>query len=143
MNLQNINLWRAIPSIVGSRGPQGKRSPIYTSHVFELERNLGMFGNLLGPILGSSNILTTKFREFWTLLSQGYHLEIQQIIDNKRYIKPTHLLKYTTTMLQLVLSMQGTFNASATRLFDNDSYHCFKYLCAATSPACAIQISIP
>jgi hypothetical protein len=60
---------------------------------FELERNLGMFGNLLGTVLGSTHILTTRYREFWVMLSQGYRLEIQQIIDNKRYIKPAHFLR--------------------------------------------------
>jgi hypothetical protein len=60
---------------------------------FELERNLGMFGNLLGTVLGSTHVLTTTYRAFWLLLSQGYRLELQQIIDNKRYIKPTHILR--------------------------------------------------
>jgi hypothetical protein len=60
---------------------------------FELERNLGMFGNLLGTILGTAHILTTKYRKFWNLLSQGYRLELQQIVDNKRYIKPAHILR--------------------------------------------------
>jgi hypothetical protein len=60
---------------------------------FELERNLGMFGNLLGTVLGTTHILTTKYREFWTMLLQGYRLEIQQIIDHKRYIKPAHILR--------------------------------------------------
>jgi hypothetical protein len=59
---------------------------------FELERNLGMFGNLLGAVLGSTHILTTKYREFWTLLATSYRQEIQQIIDSKRYIKPAHIL---------------------------------------------------
>jgi hypothetical protein len=37
---------------------------------FELERNLGMFGNLLGTVLGTTHVLTTKYREFWLMLSQ-------------------------------------------------------------------------
>jgi hypothetical protein len=60
---------------------------------FELERNLGMFGNLLGTVLGTNHILTSKYREFWDMLSQGYRMELQQIIDNRRYIKPAHLLR--------------------------------------------------
>jgi hypothetical protein len=60
---------------------------------FELERNLGMFGNLLGTVLGTNHVLMIKYHEFWTLLSQGYHQELQQIIDHKHYIKPAHLLQ--------------------------------------------------
>jgi hypothetical protein len=60
---------------------------------FELERNLGMFGNLVGTVLGNTHIITTRYHEFWTLLSQGYRQELQQIIDNKRYVKPAHILR--------------------------------------------------
>jgi hypothetical protein len=60
---------------------------------FELERNLGMFGNLLGTVLGSTHIITERYRDFWTLLSLSYRQEIQQLIDVKRYIKPAHLLR--------------------------------------------------
>jgi hypothetical protein len=60
---------------------------------FELERNLGMFGNLLGTVLGPAHTLTLAFRAFWNLLSQGFCMEVQQIIDNKGYVKPTHILR--------------------------------------------------
>jgi len=60
---------------------------------FELERNLGMFGNLLGTVLGSQHTLTIHYRSFWTLLSQSYRNDIQQIIDTKHYIKPAHILR--------------------------------------------------
>jgi hypothetical protein len=60
---------------------------------FELERNLGMFGNLLGAVLGSAHTLTTTYRAFWTLLSNSYRQEIQHIVDNKKYIKPAHILR--------------------------------------------------
>jgi hypothetical protein len=52
-----------------------------------------MFGNLLGTVLGSTHQLTIAYRAFWTLLAQGYQLELQQIIDNKGYIKPAHVLR--------------------------------------------------
>jgi hypothetical protein len=58
---------------------------------FELEHNLGMFGNLLGTVLGTQHIITTTYRTFWALLSQGYHLELQTIIDHKGFIKPAHI----------------------------------------------------
>ncbi len=60
---------------------------------FELERNLGMFGNLVGTVLGSNHIITTTYRAFWNLLARSYRNELQQIIDTKRYIKPAHLLR--------------------------------------------------
>jgi hypothetical protein len=72
---------------------QSKEAQSVPLSYFELERNLGMFGNLLGTVLGSNHVLTTRYREFWTLLSQGYRQELQQIIDNKRYIKPAHVLR--------------------------------------------------
>jgi hypothetical protein len=52
-----------------------------------------MFGNLLGTVLGSAHQLTTTYHSFWTRLSQGYRMELQQIIDNKGYIKLAHLLR--------------------------------------------------
>jgi len=60
---------------------------------FELERNLGMFGNLLGTVLGTTHVLTTKYRDLWKALSSAYRMELQQVIDNKRYIKPAHILR--------------------------------------------------
>jgi hypothetical protein len=60
---------------------------------FELERHLGMFGNLLGTVLGSAHTLTATYRNFWTMLSKGYRQEIQQIVDHKGWLKPAHLLQ--------------------------------------------------
>jgi hypothetical protein len=60
---------------------------------FELERNLGMFGNLLGTVLGSPHPLTIAYRNFWTLLSQAFRLELQTIIDTKGFVKPAHVLR--------------------------------------------------
>jgi hypothetical protein len=61
---------------------------------FELERNLGVFGNFLGVVLGNGHPLTTAYRLFWVWLSTGYRLDIQQIIDVKcnLCIKPAHIL---------------------------------------------------
>jgi hypothetical protein len=60
---------------------------------FELERNLGMFGNFLGTVLGSCHALIVTYRNFWNLLSQGYRTEFQQVIAVKLYIKPAHILR--------------------------------------------------
>jgi hypothetical protein len=59
---------------------------------YELECNLGMFGNLPGTVLGDQNVLTTAYKRFWAMLSQGLCNELQQIIDTKHYIKPAHVL---------------------------------------------------
>ncbi len=61
---------------------------------FELERNLGMFGNFLGVVLGVNHPITTSYREFWDLLTQTYRSDIQQIIDIKNNnIRPAHILR--------------------------------------------------
>jgi hypothetical protein len=60
---------------------------------FELEKTLGMFGNLLGVVLGNVHPLTSAYRKFWTLLMQTYRLEVQQIIDCRPYVKPAHVLR--------------------------------------------------
>jgi len=60
---------------------------------FELERNLGMFGTLLGTVLGNQHVLTTNYRQFWNLLSKGLRYELQQIVDIKHYVKPAHILR--------------------------------------------------
>jgi cytochrome bd-type quinol oxidase subunit 1 len=38
---------------------------------WELESNLGMFGNLIHVVLGSTHPLVTAYREFWTLMRSG------------------------------------------------------------------------
>ncbi len=60
---------------------------------FELKKTLGMFGNLLGVVLGNVHPLTSAYREFWTLLMQTYRLEVQQIINCRPYMKPAHELR--------------------------------------------------
>jgi hypothetical protein len=38
---------------------------------FDLEKTLGMFGNLLQVVLGSDHPLTTNYRAFWDLLTRS------------------------------------------------------------------------
>jgi len=38
---------------------------------FELEKNLGMFGNLLGVVLGDNYVLTTEYWHFWVMLTDA------------------------------------------------------------------------
>jgi len=51
-----------------------------------------MSSNLLGIILSCENLITQAYHLFWILLSQGFHLEILQVIDVCAYIKPAHIL---------------------------------------------------
>jgi len=60
---------------------------------FKLERNLGMFGNLLGVILGCAHPITQAYWAFWVLLTQGLWSNIQQLIDVKGSVKLAHLLR--------------------------------------------------
>jgi hypothetical protein len=60
---------------------------------FELERNLGMFGTLLGTVLGNQHIISVTYGQFWDLLNRGFCNELQQIIDLKGYVKPAHILR--------------------------------------------------
>jgi hypothetical protein len=60
---------------------------------WELEKSLGMFGNLLAVVLGSQHVLITAFRQFWTLLRSGLRDELQFIIECKGHVKPTHILR--------------------------------------------------
>jgi hypothetical protein len=48
---------------------------------FEMERCLGMFGNLLGTVCGPTHPLTIAYCDFWELLTQSRSAEIQQLID--------------------------------------------------------------
>jgi hypothetical protein len=66
----------------------------YPLNYFDLEQNLGIFGNLLGAILGANHPLTTNYRTFWTALTKQYRLRIRQQIDNPRTsTKPVHVLR--------------------------------------------------
>jgi hypothetical protein len=72
---------------------QAKEIMAVPTTYFDLERNLGMFGNLLGTALGSAHTLTRTYRDFWRLLSLSYRPELQQITDVKHHIKPVHVLR--------------------------------------------------
>jgi hypothetical protein len=60
---------------------------------FELEKSLGMFGNLLGVTLGSNHTLTAAYRQFWDLLTRGLRNDLQIIVDTTGRIKPAHILR--------------------------------------------------
>jgi hypothetical protein len=60
---------------------------------FELEKTLGLFGNLLGVVLGTTHALTASYRLFWNLLTKGLRNDVQFCIDNTGRIKPAHILR--------------------------------------------------
>jgi hypothetical protein len=60
---------------------------------YELNWNLGMYGNLLSTVLGQQHVLTVAYRSFWNLLAQELCGDIQQFIDQKKTIKPAHILR--------------------------------------------------
>jgi hypothetical protein len=60
---------------------------------WELEKSLGMFGNLLGVVVGTNHPLTLAFREFWLLLQTNVKDDLHATLDYKGYVKPTHILR--------------------------------------------------
>jgi hypothetical protein len=70
--------------------PKDLRS--YPITFFELERNLGLFGNLLVTVLGEPHPLTTNYRLFWDAFTKQHHQLLQHKIDTRRVIKPVHIL---------------------------------------------------
>jgi hypothetical protein len=66
---------------------------------WELESNLGMFGNLIHVVLGSTHPLVTAYREFWTLMRSGLWEDLHAILEYRGYVKPTQC---TTHFLRLV-----------------------------------------
>jgi len=58
-----------------------------------MEKTLGMFGNLIGVVLGDTHPLTTSFREFWTLLQTNVKEDLHAAIEYRGFVKPTHILR--------------------------------------------------
>jgi hypothetical protein len=60
---------------------------------FELEKCLGMFGNLLAVTLGDQHPLVTTYRIFWDMLTRGMRNDLQIMLDTMGRIKPAHILR--------------------------------------------------
>jgi len=60
---------------------------------WELEKNLAMFGNLLGVVLGLPHPLTAVYSDMWQLLRSGMRDDLHAAIEYRAYIKPTHVLR--------------------------------------------------
>ncbi len=59
---------------------------------FDLEKSLGLLGNLFGVVLGTNHIMTTSYRQFWDLLSRSLRDNLHDIIDIQSSIHPAHIL---------------------------------------------------
>jgi hypothetical protein len=62
---------------------------------FDLEKTLGMFGNLLQVVLGVTHPLTASYRLFWDQLTKSMRNDLQVVIDTTGRIKPAHILRST------------------------------------------------
>ncbi len=71
--------------------PKDLRS--YPTSFFELEQNLGVFGNLIGAILGDTHPITVAYRPFWTAFCRRYRTRLHHEIDDRRHVKPVHILR--------------------------------------------------
>jgi len=60
---------------------------------WELEKNLAMFGNLLGVVLGLPHPLTAAYSDMWQLLRSSMREELHVAIEYRGYVKPTHVLR--------------------------------------------------
>jgi hypothetical protein len=60
---------------------------------FELEKSLGLFGNLCGAILGEQHPIVVQYRPFWSALTGQFRTTLHQEIDIRKVIKPVHILR--------------------------------------------------
>jgi hypothetical protein len=60
---------------------------------WELEKALGMFGNLLGVVIGTEHPLTMSLRELWRLLQTNVKDDLHTTLDYEGFVKPTHILR--------------------------------------------------
>jgi len=56
----------------------------YPLNYMDLEQNLGIFGNLIGTILGEGHPITKNYRLFWSALTKQYRQRLRQQLDNPR-----------------------------------------------------------
>lgn len=58
---------------------------------FDLEKTLGLFGNILAVVLGDTHTITQAYRQFWDLLSTVRD-DVRDQIDIQLSVRPTQLL---------------------------------------------------
>jgi len=87
--------------------PKDLRS--YPTTFYDLEHNLGLYGNLLGAILGETHPLTTAYRPFWEAFNKRYRDHLIGELDGTKTIKPVHILR------NIQLKTYDWFDAKRTR----------------------------
>jgi len=60
---------------------------------YGLEKSLGLFGNLMGVVLGDNHPLTTNYRVFWKRFMGRQKEQMHYEIDERKVIKPVHILR--------------------------------------------------
>jgi hypothetical protein len=65
----------------------------YPSTFYDLDRSLGLFGNLLGAVLGNVHPLTVAYRPFWDSFRKRYQTRLITEIDGRKFIKAVHILR--------------------------------------------------
>jgi len=60
---------------------------------YELEKALGLYGNLLGTVLGDNHPVTVAYRAFWERLIHSMRDDLQTKLDTKGYIRPAHIMR--------------------------------------------------
>jgi hypothetical protein len=66
---------------------------------WELESNLGMFGNLFALVMGVSHPLVRAYKQMWTLMQLHLKSDLCTTLEYRAYVKPTHVLR----SIQLIL----------------------------------------
>jgi hypothetical protein len=60
---------------------------------WELESNIGMFGNLVSVLLGTTHPLMVAYRHMWTLMQSQLKADLHTALEYHAYVKPAHLLR--------------------------------------------------
>jgi hypothetical protein len=71
---------------------QAKEARSVPLSYWELEKNLGAFGNIMGVVLGVTHPLTGAYWEMWHLLQSGLCDDLQSALEYRAYVKPVHFL---------------------------------------------------
>jgi hypothetical protein len=88
--------------------PKDLRS--FPTSFYDLERNLGILGNLIGAVLGNTHPITVAYRPFWTSFTKRYRDRLLNEIDGTKVIKPVHILR------TIQLACFDWFDAKRTRV---------------------------
>jgi len=88
-----LNAGETTVSLADLKALQAKEVRSVPLTYWELEKNLAMFGNLLGVVLGLPHPLTAAYSDMWQLLRSSMRDELHAAIEYRAYVKPTHVLR--------------------------------------------------